>query len=62
MLKDHELQKLRGRAKYDDNNNRWRLPAFFIREREVNLPKIRNAKALVESELEKRDVVFEDDP
>jgi hypothetical protein len=38
------------------------LPQFFIREREVNLPKIRNAKALVESELEKRDIVFEEDP
>ena len=60
MLKDHELSKLRGRAKYDDNNNKWVLPAFFIKEKEVNLPKIKNAGALVEAELDKRDLIFED--
>lgn len=62
MLKEKELQKIRGRAKYDDNNNRWKLPFFFIKDKEVNLPKIKNAKALVENELEKRDIVFEEDP
>jgi len=41
MLRDYELQKLRGRAKYDDNNNKWVLPAFFIKEKEIHLPKIR---------------------
>ena len=45
MLKDHELTKLRNKSKYDDNNNRWKLPAFLIKEKEIHLPKIgaRNA-------------------
>jgi len=36
------------------------VPAFFIREKEVNLPKIRNSHALVEAELDKREVVIEE--
>ena len=43
MLKDYELQKLRARAKYDENNMKWVLPAFFIKEKEIHLPKIRQA-------------------
>lgn len=61
MLRDHELAKLRQKAKYDENNGKWVLPPFFIREKEVHLPKIRNAQALVEAELEKRDIVFDDE-
>ncbi|CDW81221.1 kinesin motor domain containing protein [Stylonychia lemnae] len=62
MLKDYEVQKLRNRAKYDDNNNKWVLPAFFIKEKEIHLPKIRQAQgqSLIQQELDKRDVVFED--
>lgn len=48
LLKDHELTKLRTRAKYDENNNKWVLPAFFVKEKEILLPKIRNANALIE--------------
>jgi len=60
MLKEGELQKLRMRAKYNDNDNRWILPPFFIKEKQINLPKIKNAQALVHSELEKREMVFEE--
>jgi len=35
MLKDYELQKLRGKAKYDDNNNKWVLPAFLLRKKKL---------------------------
>ena len=60
LLKDHELQKLRTRAKYDENNNKWVMPAFFVKDKEIQLPKIKNASALIEQELDKRDMVFED--
>ena len=62
MLRDYELQKLRGRAKYDDNNNKWVLPAFFIKEKEIHLPKIRQAQgqSLIQQELDKREVIFDD--
>lgn len=62
MLKDFELQKLRTRGKYDENNKKWVLPAFFIKDKEINLPKIRNAQALVQAELDKRELVFDDHP
>lgn len=31
MLKDNELIKLKMKAKYDENNNKWVLPAFYIK-------------------------------
>jgi hypothetical protein len=43
MFKQSELQKIRGRSKYDDNRNKWMVPVFFIKDKEVNLPRIRNA-------------------
>ena len=61
VFKDHELSKIRNKAKYDENNKKWLLPAFFIKEKEVTLPKIKNSKAFVEGEQEKRDVIFDDD-
>jgi len=48
------------RAKYDDNNNKWRLPAFFVKDSEINLPKIKNTSAMVQNELDKRDLVIDD--
>ncbi len=35
LLKDHELLKIKNKAKYDENNQKWVLPAFFVKEREV---------------------------
>ena len=61
VFKDCELQKLRGRAKYDDNNHKWQVPAFYVKEREVVLPRIRNAQAFVQDQLDKRELVFEDE-
>ena len=43
MLRSNELSKIRGRSKYDDNRNNWKIPFFFVREKEVVLPRIRNA-------------------
>lgn len=61
IFKDHELSKIRNKAKYDDNNKRWYLPAFYVKEKEVNLPKIKNSKGFIESEQNKRDIIFDDD-
>ena len=61
MLKDGELQKIRLRAQYDDEDKSWQIPPFFLKNKEINLPKIKNAKALVEEELDKRDMEFGED-
>jgi hypothetical protein len=46
------------RAQYDDMDRKWTLPAFYLKGKELALPKIKNAKALVEEELDKRDLEF----
>ena len=44
VFKDKELQKIRGRSTYDDDKGKWIVPAFIVKEKEVNLPKLRNNK------------------
>lgn len=56
MLKDGELQKLKMKSEYDDVDRKWTVPPFFLKAKEVNLPKIKGSKQLVEAELEKRDM------
>jgi hypothetical protein len=43
MFRSTELHKIRGRSKYDDNRNKWMIPAFYVKEKEIVLPRIRNA-------------------
>ena len=61
MFKETELQKIRGRSKYDDNKNKWIVPYFSIKEKEISLPKVRNAQALIEEQLDKREVIYDDE-
>lgn len=61
LLKDFELQNLREKARYDENNQRWVLPVFYVKDKLLQLPKVgmRNAEALVSNELDKRDVIIQ---
>ena len=61
LLKETELQNLRERARYDENNQRWVLPVFYVKDKAVQLPKLgqRNQEALVQAELDKRDFIVE---
>lgn len=61
MFKDNELQKIRGRSTYDEDKGKWIIPAFIVKEKEVNLPKLRNNKQFIQENLDKRDIVFEED-
>jgi hypothetical protein len=58
MLRDGELQKIRMRAQYDDMDKKWTLPPFYLKGKEIELPKIKNAAALVDEEMNKRDLEF----
>ena len=35
LLKDFELQNLREKSRYDEFNQRWVLPVFYVKERAV---------------------------
>jgi len=58
LLKSGELQKIRMRAEYDDIDRNWTIPAFFLKNKEIALPKIKNAKAVAAEEMDKRDLEF----
>jgi chromosome segregation ATPase len=61
LLKDFELQNLREKSRYDEFNQRWVLPVFYVKERAIQLPKvgIRNADSLISQELDKRDFIIQ---
>lgn len=60
MFKENEVLKIRGRATYDDDKDKWVLPPFYLKDKEVNLPKLKNNKQFIAENLDKRDIVFED--
>lgn len=35
LLKDYELQNLREKSRYDDFNQRWVLPAFYVKDKVI---------------------------
>ena len=59
LLKDFELQNLREKSRYDEFNQRWVLPVFYVKDKLIQLPKvgIRNADSLISQELDKRDFI-----
>lgn len=62
LVREYELENLRERSRWDENNQRWVVPVFYVKEKNVVLPKvgIRNAEALIEGELDKRDFIIQD--
>jgi len=47
MLKEGEMYKIKEKVEFDYDINKWIVPPFFVRNKEVNLPKIKMAGALV---------------
>ena len=60
MLKDGEMYRLKEKVEYDFDTERWKVPPFLVKQKEVNFPKIKNAMNLVKDELEQRDIVLVD--
>lgn len=58
LLSKNELYRIREKTVFDENNMKWVVPYFYLRGKEVVLPKI-NAKATVAKQREERDVVIE---
>ena len=59
MLKEGEMYKIKDKVEYDYDRNRWIVPPFFVKAKEVNLPKIKNADALVKQEMDARELVWQ---
>lgn len=55
LLTKAELYKIKEKTVFDEDNMRWIVPYFYLRQKEVQLPKI-NAKEVVRKEKKERDI------
>ncbi len=56
MLKPGEIVKIKEKTEFDFDTNKWLVPAFYLRNKEVVLPKIRNPQDLISQELDSREL------
>jgi hypothetical protein len=47
MLLPGEIYKIKEKTEFDFDSNKWVVPPFYLRNKEVNLPKIKNSDALI---------------
>lgn len=59
MLKDEEMYKLKEKIEYDFDAQKWKVPPFVVKAREVAFPKIKNAATFAKNSLEERDLVWQ---
>lgn len=52
MLKDGEMYRLKEKVQYDFDSEKWIVPPFLIKNKEVAFPKIKNAMNLVKDEMD----------
>lgn len=45
------MYRLKEKIEYDFESGKWKVPPFFLRNKEVNFPKIKNAMSLVKEEM-----------
>lgn len=58
LLTKAELYRIREKTVFDENEMKWVVPYFYLRGKEVVLPKI-NAKDTIAKELQEREVVVD---
>ncbi|CAG9314722.1 unnamed protein product [Blepharisma stoltei] len=61
MLPPNELQKIRQRSRWDDDNHEWKIPAFVIQQKQITFPKLpkQQLREIVQNELKTRTVVYQ---
>lgn len=52
------MYKVKEKTEWDEERRKWRLPPFIIKQKEVQLPKLGNAKQFIQEELENQEVQF----
>jgi hypothetical protein len=61
LLTKNELYKIKEKVEFDFEINKWIVPPFILKNKEVSFPKISNAMNLVEQHLEERELQFTND-
>ena len=52
------MYKLKEKIEYDFDAQKWRVPPFVVKNREVAFPKIKNAATFAKNALEERELVW----
>ena len=60
MLKEGEMYRLKERVEYDFETGKWKVPPFYLKNKEVAFPKIKNAMNLVRENLDQREIIIND--
>lgn len=71
LVTEKELQKIIAKAEYDADDRKWRIPAFVIKEKQIQLPKVPTTinnekgkeeyrKQFFEEQKSKNKIVFQD--
>lgn len=47
------MYKVKDKTEWDEERGKWNIPPFIIKQKEVQLPKLGNAKSFIDEELEK---------
>lgn len=58
LMTDEQMYKIKEKTEWDEERRKWRLPPFIIKQKEVQLPKLGNAKQFIQEELENQEVQF----
>ena len=58
-MTDEQMYKIKERTEWNEARNKWVIPAFVIKAKEIQLPKLGpNAKDFIQEELENQEVNF----
>jgi hypothetical protein len=60
LLTKGEIYKIKEKVEFDFDRNKWIVPPFILKGKEVSFPKISNAMNLVEQSLNERELQFND--
>lgn len=58
LVTNNELYKIKDKVEFDYDLNKWTVPPFILKNKEISFPKISNAMNLVEQSLEERELTF----
>ena len=58
LLNKSEMYKVKEKVEFDFEKNKWIVPPFILKNKEVSFPKIGNGMLLVEKSLEERELEF----
>lgn len=60
MLTDNQMAKLKEKVSFDFETNKWIVPPFVVKQKEVAFPKIQMAMNLVREEKQQREIIIND--